>query len=183
MATKKTETTQENVTPAATTASEAENGQNVDKIRDIIFGAQMREYDTRFMAIEERLNKEAAHLRQDMEQRMSSLETLVRREFETLASKLEVEKKERNESLLSIESSLKKADDLLKQRLGDLENKSLDEVRKLRNQEHEDIKGLRDNLHKLREETNSMLEKELDVLRKTKVDKASVAALFAGGSL
>jgi hypothetical protein len=34
----------------------------------------------------------------------------------------------------------------------------------------------------LREETNAQFEKEIEILRKTKVDRSSVAALFAGGN-
>lgn len=181
---KKIETTEE-VAPQAQNpiAQSTNNPQNVDKIRDIIFGGQMREYDNRFASIEERLNKETQRLRQEVELRLSTLEALVQHEFETLADKFRLEKKERNDSLLSIESTLKKADDLLNQRLGDLENNSHDEIRKLRNQEHEDIKSLRSSLHQLREETNAQFEKELEILRKTKVDRSSVAALFAGGNL
>jgi len=118
-----------------------------------------------------------------MELRMASLETLIQQEFETLTDKLQLEKKERQKSLFSMESTLKKANELLNQRLGELENKSLDEIRKLRNQEHENVKSLRQNLHQLREETNTLLEKELDILRKTKIDKASVASLFASDNL
>ena len=180
---KDSETTMETTPQKLSSVIETDSGQNVDKIRDIIFGGEMRKYDNRFVSIEDRLSKETLHLRQDMEQRMNSLETLVQREFTVLADKLRLEKKERNDSFLSIESALKKANDLLNQRLGDLENKSLDEIRKLGNQEHEDIKALRNNLHQLREETNAQLEKELEILRKTKVDKASVAALFTSGNL
>lgn len=168
--------------PERTSRSENETGQSVDKIRDIIFGGQMREYEARFAAVENRLVKESSRLRQDMEERMNSLENLVLREFETLSNKLQTEKKERNESLLTVETLLKKADDLLNQRLGDAENKSLEEIRKLRNQEYEDIKNLRKSLLDLREELNNQMEREIDSLRKSKVDKAGIAALFAGGN-
>ena len=157
--------------------------QNINKIRDILFGTEMRKNNSRFHSLEASLNKEAAHLREDMELRMSSLESLIQREFETLTDKFGLEKKERQKSLLSLENSLKKTNDLLNQRLGELENKSLDEIRKLRNQEHENVKGLRQNLHQLREETNNLLEKELDILRKTKIDKASIASLFASDNI
>lgn len=161
---------------------ENETGQSVDKIRDIIFGGQMREYEARFAAVENRLIKESSRLRQDIEERMNSLENLVLREFETLSNKLQLEKKERNESLLTVETLLKKADDLLNQRLGDVETKNLEEIRKLRTQEYEDIKSVRNNLLDLREELNSQIEREIDSLRKSKVDKAGIAALFAGGN-
>ena len=165
------------------TEIDIDGAQNINKIRDILFGAEMRKNNSRFHSLEASLNKEAVHLREDMDLRMSSLESLIQREFETLTDKFELEKKERQKSLLSVESSLKKADDLLNQRLSELENKSLDEIRKLRNQEHENVKGLRQSLHQLREETNSLIEKELDILRKTKIDKASIASLFASDNL
>ncbi len=165
------------------TEIDIDGAQNINKIRDILFGAEMRKNNNRFSSLETNLIKESVHLRDDMEQRMDSLETLIQREFETLTDKLELEKKERQKSLLSIESSFKKANELLNQRLDELENKSLDEMRKLRNQEHENVKGLRQNLHQLREETNTLLEKELDILRKTKIDKASIASLFASDNL
>src|SRR4051794_5759440 len=37
--------------------------QNVDRIRDILFGPQMRDYDSRFQRLEERLALEANNLR------------------------------------------------------------------------------------------------------------------------
>jgi hypothetical protein len=164
-------------------AVETDGGQNINKIRDILFGTEMRKNESRFASLEAYVNKETIHLREDMELRMASLETLIQQEFETLTDKLQLEKKERQKSLFSIETSLKKSDELLTQRLGDLENKSLDEIRKLRKQEHENVKSLRQNLHQLREETNTLLEKELNILRKTKIDKASVASLFASDNL
>jgi len=160
-----------------------ENGQDIDKVRNLLFGGQMRDYEERFVAIEERFTKEGTRLRQDIEERMDSLETLVKREFESLTDKLNLEKKERSERLLSVETLLNKANDILKQRLNEAETKTLEEIRILRNQEHDDIKKVRQNIQELRNELSSQLETEIEVLRKTKVDRASVAALFAGGNM
>ena len=156
-----------------------EGGHNIGKIRDILFGAEMRKNDTRLESLEARFNQESAHLRADMEQRMDSIETLIRAEFETLTDKMKLERKEHHESLLAADVSLKTADVLLTKRINELETKTQDEIRKLRHQEHEDIKNLRHTLQKLREETQRLIEKELDILRKTKIDKASIASLFS----
>ena len=43
----------------APNAADDASGGSVDKIRDILFGAQMRDYDRRFTRLEERLLKEA----------------------------------------------------------------------------------------------------------------------------
>ncbi len=47
---------------------------SVDQIRDIIFGAQMRDYEERFSALESRLMNEARTLRADVQDRFQALE-------------------------------------------------------------------------------------------------------------
>ena len=53
--------------------SETPNDRNVDQIRDILFGGQMRDYERRFQELSERLDAEAARLRQDLEKRLRQL--------------------------------------------------------------------------------------------------------------
>ena len=55
---------------------------NIDKIREIIFGGHMRDYDKRFMRLEARLIKEGADLRDDTKRRFEVLEMFIKREFE-----------------------------------------------------------------------------------------------------
>jgi hypothetical protein len=174
---------QHSLTPLPPKTSTEEGGQNINKIRDILFGADMRKNDSRLDSLEARFNKESEHLRADMEQRMDSIEMLIKSEFETLVDKLQFEKTDHEKNLLILDGALKTANTLLNQRIGALESRSLDEIRKLRHQEHDDIKNLRQNLQKLREETEAFLEKELDILRKTKIDKASIASLFSNDAV
>src|SRR6188508_56549 len=42
----------------------------VDRIRDILFGSQMRDYDSRFQRLEERLTRDAADTRADIQKRL-----------------------------------------------------------------------------------------------------------------
>ena len=48
---------------------ELKEGANVDKIRDILFGSNMREYEKRFGRLEERLTKSSDALREDLKKR------------------------------------------------------------------------------------------------------------------
>src|SRR2546423_13320751 len=43
--------------------------ESLDKVRDILFGVQMRDYDHRFSQLEERLMREATLLREDVKKR------------------------------------------------------------------------------------------------------------------
>ncbi|HID35882.1 MAG TPA: hypothetical protein EYP39_00670, partial [Ghiorsea sp.] len=51
---------------------------NVDQIRDIIFGSQMRDYEQRFVRLEERVLNEADALRSETNNRLDALETYIK---------------------------------------------------------------------------------------------------------
>src|SRR5215813_12449769 len=73
-----------NDNPGSVHADDGREGQNVDKIRDILFGAQMRDYDKRFARLEDRLMKDAEALRDEMRKRLDALESYVKQEAEAL---------------------------------------------------------------------------------------------------
>ncbi|MBK6304308.1 MAG: hypothetical protein IPF47_00805 [Gemmatimonadetes bacterium] len=70
---------------------------NVDKIRDILFGAQMRDYDRRFTTLEERLLRESGELRDDMHRRLTATEQFLRGELESLSASLSAEQRDRKQ--------------------------------------------------------------------------------------
>ena len=53
-------------------------GGNLDKVRDLLFGGQMRDYDRRFARLEERLVKETTELRDDVKKRLGALEAYMK---------------------------------------------------------------------------------------------------------
>lgn len=70
---------------------------NVDQIRDIIFGPQMREYESRFSVLAANLEHEAASLRKDLENRFTSLTEKGAKSSEGLSAELKAERLERVE--------------------------------------------------------------------------------------
>lgn len=73
-------------------AEEAAPG-NVDKIRDILFGSQMKDYETRFNRLEETLLSQTSDLRESTRKRLDALENYLRKELESLQSRLKAEEK------------------------------------------------------------------------------------------
>ncbi len=61
---------------------------NVDKIRDILFGSQMKDYETRFSRLEETLTNQTTELRESTKKRMDGLEAYFKKEVEALQSRL-----------------------------------------------------------------------------------------------
>src|SRR5579862_5946761 len=117
-------------------------GANVDKIRDILFGSQMRDYDKRFGRLEERLAKAADALRDDLKKRFDSLESFVQQEVESLQQRLKTEKSERadafkeltretRDSSKTIENRLSQLDERLAAAQGDLRSRILDQSKNL----------------------------------------------------
>ena len=84
---------------------------NVDKIREIIFGGQMRDYDRRFSKLEQRLLKESEHLRRDLDKRIDDLESLVRNELSKLGEHLQKERAERMDGDKKLRKELQELDE------------------------------------------------------------------------
>src|SRR5215468_6407077 len=84
--------------PSAPLAEETANIGNIDKIRDILFGSQMRDYDRRFTRLEEKLLKEAADAREDSRRRFDALENFIKQEIGALGDRLRAESQERSQS-------------------------------------------------------------------------------------
>ena len=88
------------------TSARNEESNNVDRIRDIIFGGQMRDYESKFGQFEERLAKETSELREDLKRRLASLEAYVKSELGALADQLSAEKDERHQAVKAVSAEL-----------------------------------------------------------------------------
>src|SRR5262245_8356625 len=83
----------------------ADGGASIDKVRDILFGSHLREFERRFIRLEERLVKETNDLKEDVRSRLEALEAFARSEEHTselqslrhLVCRLLLEKKKKNQ--------------------------------------------------------------------------------------
>ena len=79
----------------AKNAQAEENPGNIDKVRDLLFGGQMRDYDRRFTRFEERLVQESTELKEDVRKRLLALEQFVKQETASLADRIKAENSDR----------------------------------------------------------------------------------------
>src|SRR5215469_10216067 len=100
---------------------EVREGQNVDKIRDILFGSQMREYEKRFARLEERMVKASEALREDVKKRFDALESYLGQELEALGQRLKAEKNERGEALSDLTRETRDSSKTAEKRMSHLE--------------------------------------------------------------
>lgn len=161
-----------------TDASLSAEGGNIDKIRDILFGGQMRDYERRFFRIEERLLKESADLREDTRRRFEALEAFIRNEMEALSERLKSEQSARDLSVQGLTRELQAAGQNLEQKIAQLDEQTARKGRDLRQQILDQSKNLNDEIRRKYEELSAMLEREAAVLRNDKTDRSALAALF-----
>ena len=152
---------------------------NVDKIRDILFGTQMRDYESRFARLEETLIKETMEIRETSRRRFDQLESYVRKEFETLQSRVKSERDERSDVDTQHARDLKDSTDLLSRRIRDLDDRSAQVERDLRNDLLQQARDLTEELRARHEDISTLLEKRFHELREGKTDRAALATLFS----
>lgn len=158
-------------------ASNAESG-NVDKIREILFGGQMRDYDKRFARLEERLLKESAELREGSRRSIEALETFVKNEFAALANRVQTEQQSREGSVHGVSRELHEAINSVDSKLTQFHNQTTETQRDLRQQLLDQSKSLIEEIRRKHDDVSATLERELAELNHEKTDRASLSALF-----
>ena len=152
---------------------------NVDQIRDIIFGGQMRDYERRFDELEERSKREAERARAEYIKRFESIEQLLKDQADKHAAQL---KKLDAELKASAEAAAVNSDRLAKALRSELSE--VDEKHEAGNS------SLRERLHKLANETAESMRTSQDeisavidrmgtALRDEKVARDELAGFFS----
>ena len=151
---------------------------NVNKIRDILFGSQMRDYELRFARLEEGLRKESSDLREITKKRVDALETYIKNELELLQSRLKSEKDERSGADAQIAAELKNTAALLTKKIGDAEDQNAQAHCELRNELLRLSKELSDEIRAKTDELATVLARRVEELRNDKTDRAMLASLL-----
>jgi hypothetical protein len=154
------------------------SGGNVDKIRDILFGSQMRDYEDRFTSLEQTLLKETSEIRETNRRRFDQLENYIKAEFEALQTRLKAERDERTNVDSQYSREQKELGESFSRRLRDLDDRSAAVERDLRSQLLRSSKDLGDELRTSHNDIATLFEKRFQELRQTKTDRAALATLF-----
>lgn len=163
----------------AAEAVKASGAGNIGQIRDILFGAQMKDYDRRFARLEERLGKEAEDLRTDVKKRMDNLETFIKSEIESLGDRLKTEQEGRAKADKALSEELRSAGDSTAQALAKLEERMTKDTRDVRQQLLDQSKQLSDELSRRYDQSMTAIEGASGELREDKVDRSILSNLFA----
>jgi len=151
---------------------------NVDKIREILFGNQIKDFEHKFQQLQEQINKDINTLKNDSKRRIDTLESFVKSEFESLHQRLDGEQEvriaEMEESTNKLESRIK----LLDKRLSEQNKINNDKSRELRQLLLDQSKDLFEQMNQKQLDDRDLVNKVRDELDSEKVDRSALSSLF-----
>jgi hypothetical protein len=170
-------------TEAPVLSSQDAGAGNVDKIRDILFGSQMREYEGRFARLEDNVAKELADLRDAAKKRADAIEGYARGEFEALQARLRNERDDRTAGLRQVARDLNELSSAITKKIEDVDEQAVQAHRQLRIELLELSKTFTEDLASKQEQMSALVDKRFHELRKGKTDRAALATLLNEMSL
>jgi len=95
---------------------------DIEKVRDILFGKYVSNFEQRFASLEERLEADVEELKQRLSDKISSMDGAVNESLSRLDKQLATEKSHRDKELNALQDTLKKAEKALQHSIGLMED-------------------------------------------------------------
>lgn len=155
-----------------------EGAGNIEKIRDILFGSQVREFDKRFARLEDRLQKEVSNLNEELRKRFDSLESFIKKEVEFLSDRQKTEQDDRSRGLQELAKEMKDIAALLEKKLAQSDEQFNKRVRELHDALLEQSKKLSEEIRQKYEDLANTLDREAQELQNDKVDRSKLSEIL-----
>lgn len=152
--------------------------ESLDKVRDILFGGQMRTVETRLQSMEERLLREQKVLRTDLTRQIAELDAFAKKEFQAATDRLAAERTKRVDDLKALGAELKEALRDLEKRHGKLQDSTGASDAELRDQLLLHAKATAAEFAKTIDRMTGELTRSHEELMSAKTDSTALAALF-----
>jgi len=157
----------------------AEPPESLDKVRDILFGGQMRAVEGRLQALEERLLHEQTQMRADLGKQIAGVEAEARRELQSLTEQLAADRVKRGEELKALGADLRDGLRSLEKRHVKLEEMGGSADAELRDSILEQSRAVSAQIERLSQRVAADLGREVAGLRHDKADLAALGTLFS----
>lgn len=147
---------------------------NIDQIRDIIFGAQLREYNTRF----DKLESDVARVQDDLQERIDQVKVVLSNELRAAVEA--IDKKLKSMTLIAQED--RQQIDRLNQKFSasvEAVDEALDQqTTSIRNEMAQSRDKLSEDIRSLKSQVFDELERRFSLLRNVKVSKDDMAEIL-----
>jgi hypothetical protein len=151
----------------------------VDRIRDILFGSQMRDYDGRFQRLDERLTREATDARADVQKRLEALENFLKGALESLTNRLNTEQFARGHAVEKLAADLAETARSLELATKNLGEHADREFHALRQQLLDQTKALGDEIREKHGQAKADLDREAEQIRGAMTHREGLAEMLS----
>jgi hypothetical protein len=159
-------------------AQEATENQSIDKIRDIIFGHQMRDYEKRFIMLEERMQQQIDSLRNETVKRLEAVEIFIKKEIDALSDRLKTEKSMRTQTARESSREIKDMAKKISSDIARLEDRQSKDARETRQQLLDLTKNLPRDIWYKHSEVSKALELAVKELNENKVARSTLSEIL-----
>jgi hypothetical protein len=139
----------------------------------------MRDYDGRFQRLEERLARESAEARADVQNRLAALENFLKGEVESLKNRLNAEQSERGMASEKLGRDLGEAAKALEVKIKYLDDHAAREIHELRQQQLDQSKALSAEIKEKHEQMQAGLNREAEQIRGAMTGREALAEMLS----
>jgi len=151
---------------------------SLEKVRDILFGAQSREFDQRVHALENRLLQESTKLREEFSRSLESLKAHFTQEVLKLTQYIQEEKAGRTTSLADVGQVIQSLRENVEGQLSQLTEQTSQQHVAVEQQITQEKAALTENYDQRIAELQQQFQESLQLLKKEKTDRAALAEML-----
>ena len=156
----------------------ASESMGVEKIRDLLFGNQMQDYDRRFAKLEERFLQRFKDIESETARNLSTFEANSKKQIESLANQLREEKDLRADADKETDRTLRDQNQGLEKRLRSISDQLSQLERDMADRLIQEVQSLREDMKRKNEDIQHTIEKMFAELSDVKTDRNLLAGLF-----
>ena len=154
------------------------DARGVDKIRELLFGNQMQDYDRRFSMLAESFHQKLRDVESETARSLSSLEANLKKQLDSIAGQVREEKDLRTDADRELGHKLLESSQALEKRIGQLSDQLARLEREMSDRVSHDVQGLRDEIKRRNDDARTTLDRMFAELRDVKTDRTLLAGLF-----
>jgi hypothetical protein len=166
------------VVPVVNSGVAGPESASVDKIRDMLFGNQMQDYDQRFANLEERFLQRFKEIESETGRNLNAFESNAKKQVDSLAAQLRDERDQRADADKEIERMLREQNQALEKRIRALSDQLSELDRNISDRLTREAQALRDEIHQKNTDLRHTIEKMFANLSNVKTDRTLLASLF-----
>ena len=152
--------------------------QNLERVRDLLFGSQLKDVDNKLEQVEDRLLREIGDLREAVHKRSDSFEQFVKKELETLSGRITSEQETRDAATGELKTALRDSVESFEKRAAQLNSALEQNAKDIREQLLEQTKLLTQDVLQKHNEALQMIQKSADQIRSEHVDRSDLSRMF-----